>query len=82
MSTLSIPSEDLIYSDLSGPYVYKGHEIEIAIYRLPDSEWVVEISEEIRAGVVLEELYASEESAYAAALEAVHEGILDTPITA
>ena len=75
MSTLSIPSESLIYSDLGGLYLYQNQENEITIYRLPDSEWVVEISTEQQRNIVLEALFSSEESAYAAALDAIHEGL-------
>jgi hypothetical protein len=75
MSTLSIPAESLIYSDLGGPYVYLDQENEIIIYRLPDSDWVVEISTEQQSSIVLEDLFSSEESAYAAALDAIHEGL-------
>jgi hypothetical protein len=75
MSTLSSHSESLIYSDLGGLYLYQDQENEITIYRLPDSEWVVEISTEQQRDIVLEDLFSSEESAYAAALDAIHEGL-------
>jgi len=69
--------ETLIYSDLSGSYVYEGREFAIHIYRLPDSDWVVEIDSDPQS-FVLEEFYSSEESAYAAALQSIHEDALDT----
>lgn len=77
MSTLSSPSESLIYSDLGGPYVYQGQENEIIIYRLPASDWVVEISTGQQRNIVLDDLFSSEESAYAAALDAIHDGLMD-----
>lgn len=70
--------ETLIYSDLSGSYVYEGREFAIHIYRLPESDWVAEICANPLPGLVLEDFYASEESAYAAALQTIHEGDLDT----
>lgn len=69
--------EALIYSDLSGSYLYEGREFAILIYRLPDSDWVVEIDSDLQS-FVLEEFYSSEESAYAAALQSIHGGALDT----
>jgi hypothetical protein len=77
MSILSTSPESLIYSDLSGPYLYEGHTIEIILYRLPESDWVVELSGEEYAKIVLEDFYPSEESAYAAALETLREGVMD-----
>lgn len=74
MNTSSTSPESLIYSDLGGPYVYKDLQIEIVIYRLPDSDWVVEISTVEQRNIVLDDLFSSEESAYAAALDAIHEG--------
>lgn len=82
MSTLRPPSETLIYSDLGGPFIYEGHVIDITLYRLPDSEWVIELSDEENASLVLDEFYPSEESAYAAALEAIREGIMNTSMRA
>ena len=75
MSNLSDASVALIYSDLGGPYVHEGRPIEIILYRLPDSDWVVELSDGENASLVLEDLFSSEESAYAAALDAIHEGL-------
>jgi hypothetical protein len=77
VSTSSTSPEALIYSDLSGPYLHEGHAIEITLYRLPESDWVIELSGEENAYIVLEDSYLSEESAYAAALEAIREGIMD-----
>ena len=77
MSKSSTSSEALIYSDLSGPYLHEGHAIEITLYRLPDSDWVIELSDEESVNIVLEDFYPSEESAYAAALEAIREGVMD-----
>jgi hypothetical protein len=62
---------------LGGPYFYDGHAIEITLYRLPESEWLIELSDEENASVVLEDFYPSEESAYAAALEAIREGMMN-----
>lgn len=70
--------ETLIYSDLSGSYVYEGREFAIHIYRLPESDWVAEICANPLPGLLLEDFFASEESAYAAALQTIHEGDLDT----
>jgi hypothetical protein len=75
MSNVSDASEALIYSDLGGPYVHEGRTIEIFLYRLPDSDWVVELSDGENVNFVLEDLFSSEESAYAAALDAIHEGL-------
>jgi hypothetical protein len=55
--------------------------INITLYRLPDSEWVIELPDEENARFVLEELYPSEESAYAVALEAIREGVMDASIS-
>jgi hypothetical protein len=74
---LNSRDDALIYSDLGGPYFYDGNAIEIVLYRLPDSDWVVELSDEESVNIVLEDFYPSEESAYAAALEAIREGVMD-----
>jgi hypothetical protein len=74
---LNSRDDALIYSDLGGPYFYDGHAIEITLYRLPESEWLIELSDEENASVVLEDFYPSEESAYAAALEAIREGMMN-----
>ena len=65
----------LIYSDLSGPFLHEGVEIQISIFRLPESDWVVELSGVERITDVLEDFYPSEESAYSAAIDAIREGI-------
>lgn len=65
--------EPLIHSDLSGPYPFANQTFEITISRLPDSDWLVRISGKRFLDMTLDSLYPSEESAYAAALEAVHE---------
>ena len=57
MSNLSDASEALIYSDLGGPYVHEGRPIEIILYRLPDNDWVVELSDGENASFVLEDLF-------------------------
>jgi hypothetical protein len=77
MSILSPSPELLIYSDLGGSFVYEGRAIEITLYRPPESEWVIELADKENASVVLEDFYPSEESAYAAALEAIREGVMD-----
>lgn len=78
MMSVNDRPEALIYSDLSGSYVYEGREFAIHIYRLPESDWVAEICADPLPGLVLDDFYSSEESAYAAALQTIHEGALAT----
>lgn len=63
--------ESLIYSNLGGPHYHDGQEFKITVYRLPDSEWVVEISGAHLKELILEDFYPTEESAYSAALDAI-----------
>lgn len=77
MMSVNDRPEALIYSDLSGSYVYEGQELAIQIYRLTEGEWVVEICANPLSSLILEDFYSSEESAYAAALQTIHEGALD-----
>ena len=65
--------EPLIYSDLGGPLCHDGQDFEINIYRLPNSDWVVEVSGAELSEFTLDEFYPTEESAYSAALDAIRE---------
>lgn len=67
---------DLIYSPLQRKYSVDGHEVEIHIYRMPDTGWSLEVVDENNNSTVWEDLFASDEEALAVALqELTDEGI-------
>ena len=45
-------SDDLIYSDLQTTFSSEGHTVEINIYRLPETEWVLELVDEFNNSTV------------------------------
>ena len=67
---------DLIYSDLQTSITEDGQTIDINIYRLPESDWVLEIVDELNNSTVWDDAFASDEAALAEALDAIRsEGI-------
>ena len=67
---------DLIYSDLQTTIEEDGHTIDINIYRLPESDWVLELVDELNNSTVWDDAFATDEAAIAEALDAIRsEGI-------
>ena len=67
---------DLIYSNLQTTYNADGHTLEINIYRLPETEWVLEIVDDFNNSTVWDDSFATDEAALAEALQAIKdEGI-------
>lgn len=68
---------ELIYSDLQTTFTKDGHTVEINIYRLPESDWVLEIVDQENNSTVWDEPFLSDEAALAEALQAIKdEGIM------
>lgn len=72
-----MPDEhDLIYSPLQRTYTAGGHQVEIHIYRMPDTGWSLEVVDEHNNSTVWEDLFETDEEALAVALqELTEEGI-------
>lgn len=64
---------ELIYSDLQTHYSEGGLSVEIAIYRLPETEWVLEVIAEDGNSTVWEDPFESDEAAFAEAMQAIKE---------
>ena len=65
--------DDLIYSDLQTTFSSEGHTVEINIYRLPETEWVLELVDEFNNSSVWDDSFATDEAALSAALQAIQE---------
>jgi hypothetical protein len=67
---------DLIYSDLQTSHTADGHTVGINIYKLPETEWVLEIVDEFNNSTVWDDSFLTDEAALAEALQAIKdEGI-------
>lgn len=67
---------DLIYSDLQTTHRADGHTVEINIYRMPDTKWILEIVDEFNNSTVWDDSFLTDEAALAEALQALKdEGI-------
>lgn len=64
---------EIIYSDLQTRYSDGGHSVEIAIYRLPETDWVLEVIAEDGNSTVWEDPFATDEAAFAEAMMAIRE---------
>jgi hypothetical protein len=65
--------DDLIYSDLQTTFSSDGHTLEINIYRLPETDWVLELVDEFNNSTVWDDSFATDEAALSAALQAIQE---------
>lgn len=72
-----MPDEhDLIYSPLQQTYSAGGHQVEIHIYRMPDTGWSLEVVDEHNNSTVWDDLFETDEEALAVALQELNaEGI-------
>lgn len=67
---------DLIYSPLQQTYSAGGRQVEIHIYRMPDTGWSLEVVDEHNNSTVWDDLFETDEAALAAALQDLNdEGI-------
>ena len=66
----------LIYSDLQTTLAIDGHTLEINIYRLPDTDWTLEVVDEDNNSTVWEDSCETDEAALAEAIgEIKSEGV-------
>ena len=68
---------DLIYSPLQKIYSASGHQVEIHIYRMPDTEWSLEVVDEHNNSTVWDDLFATDDEALAAALQELNDEGID-----
>ena len=67
---------NLIYSPLQQTYKASGRQVEIHIYRMPDTGWSLEVVDEHNNSTVWEDLFQTDEQALAVAIqELTDEGI-------
>ena len=64
---------DLIDSDLQQSFSKDGRTVEIYIYRMPDTEWTLEIVDEYDNSTVWNETFATDQLALDAALKAIEQ---------
>lgn len=64
---------DLIYSPLQQTYSAGGDQVEIHIYRMPDTGWSLEVVDEQNNSTVWEDLFETDEEALAVALQELDE---------
>ncbi len=73
-----MPDEhDLIYSPLQKIYSVNGHQVEIHIYRMPDTAWSLEVVDEHNNSTVWDDLFATDDEALAAALQELNDEGID-----
>ena len=68
-----MPDPEIIVSPLSRIVEKDGERVEIAIYRLEDTEWSLEIVASDGCSTVWDDLFSSDEAALAEALSAIEE---------
>jgi len=68
---------DLIYSPLQQTYSVDGHQVEIQIYRMPDTKWSLEVVDEHNNSTVWDDLFETDEEALAVALQELEEDGID-----
>ena len=66
---LMYDESDLIYSPLQRTYSAEGRQVEIQIYRMPDTGWSLEIVDEHKNSTVWDELFDTDEAALSEALK-------------
>ena len=64
---------NLIYSELQRAVSDNGHTIEICIYRMPDTEWSLEIVDEYDNSTVWDDTFDTDQLALEEALKAIEE---------
>ena len=69
----AVQEPELIYSDLNTRYTEGGLSIDINIYRLPDTDWILEVVADDGNSTVWEDPFATDEAAFAEAMEAIKE---------
>lgn len=65
--------DNLIFSPLQRTYHAEGREVEIHIYRMPDTGWTLEIVDEHNNSTVWDDLFDNDELALAEALKGLNE---------
>ena len=68
---------DLIDSLLSQKYTQDGKTVEICIYRMPDSPWVLEIVDDFGNSTVWDEQFETDHDALDCALDEIEEDGID-----
>ena len=67
---------DLIHSPLTQTYSADGHSLRVLIYRLPDTQWSLEVVDEQGTSTVWDDLFETDKQALEEAIMAIEsEGI-------
>ncbi len=69
--------QELIYSPLQKIYSAGGNQVEIHIYRMPDTAWSLEVVDEHNNSTVWDDLFATDDEALAAALQELNDEGID-----
>ena len=69
---------ELVTSPLSRQLTDKGHTVSVEIYRGADTEWTLEVVDEIGNSTVWDDLFSSDEAALNEALRTVREEGIET----
>ena len=64
---------EIIYSDLQTQIHRDGETIQIFIYRGHDTDWILELEDELGNSTVWEDHFATDEAALAEAINALNE---------
>ena len=70
-STLDYDENDLIDSPLSQILQKDNEQIEVLIYRLPDSDWTLEVVNQNGTSTVWDETFPSDQEALSVALDGI-----------
>ena len=70
-STLDYDENDLIDSPLSQILKEDNEQIEVLIYRLPDSDWTLEVVNQNGTSTVWDETFPSDQEALSVALDGI-----------
>ena len=75
------PEDDLISSPLEQTYAHAGHEVEIRIYRMPDSPWTLEVCDVHGNSTVWDDTFATDRAALDEFFRTVREEGIETLIS-
>lgn len=68
---------DLIYSPLQQTYQAGGRQVDICIYRMPDTGWTLEVVDEHNNSTIWDDLFETDKEALAAALQDLNKDGID-----
>ena len=64
---------DLIYSPLQQTYIANGQRVEIHIYRMPDTDWSLEVVDVCGNSTVWDDLFKTDQQAFDTVMKELQE---------